>query len=66
MISRLSGKPAIGRAANVMANNPKWKQQQIDIQDLNVILEGMCQKAHQVDLFNDFSQVTVDYPRQTL
>jgi len=40
VISRLSGKPAISRAANVMANNPKWKQQRIDIQELNVILEG--------------------------
>jgi len=40
VISRSSGKPAIGRAANVMANNPKWKQQRIDIQELNVILEG--------------------------
>jgi len=40
VISRLSGKPAIGRAANVMASNPKRKQQRIDIQELNAILEG--------------------------
>lgn len=39
--SRLSGKPAIARAAHVMANDSKWQQQRIDVRGLNVILEGM-------------------------
>ena len=41
MVSRLSGKPTVAHAANVMANDPEWQQQRIDVQDLNAILEGM-------------------------
>jgi len=40
VISRSSGKPAIARAANVMANDPKWQQQRIGIQGLGTVLEG--------------------------
>jgi len=40
VISRSSGRPAIARAAHVMANDSKWQQQRIDTQDLNAILEG--------------------------
>ncbi|KAF9651887.1 hypothetical protein BDM02DRAFT_3184135 [Thelephora ganbajun] len=40
VISRSSGKPAIARAAHVIANDPKWQQQRIGIQDLNAILGG--------------------------
>jgi len=38
--SRSSGKPAIACAAHVMANDSKWQQQRIDIQNLNAVLEG--------------------------
>lgn len=43
VISRSSGKPAIARVADVMANDPKWQQQRIDIRDLNAIFEGLSQ-----------------------
>ena len=43
VISRSSGKPAVAHTAHIMANEPKWKQQRIGIQDLNAILEGMSQ-----------------------
>lgn len=45
MISRSSGKPAIAHAANVMASDHKWQQQQIDVRDLNAILEGLSRVA---------------------
>jgi len=41
VISRSSGKPTIAYTANVVANDSKWQQQRIDVQDLNAILEGM-------------------------
>ena len=40
MISRSSGKPAVAHAAHVMANESKWREQRIGIQDLDAILEG--------------------------
>jgi dehydrodolichyl diphosphate syntase complex subunit NUS1 len=40
VISRSSGKPAVAHAAHIMANDPKWKQQRIGVQDLNATLEG--------------------------
>ena len=46
VVSRSSGKPTVAHAANVMANDPKWKQQRIDVQDMNAILEGMFGWSH--------------------
>lgn len=40
VVSRSSGKPAVARAAHVMANDLEWQQQKIGVQDLNAILEG--------------------------
>jgi len=40
VISRSSGKPAVARAAHVMAKDSEWQQQRIGIRDLNAILEG--------------------------
>ena len=41
VVFRSSGKPAVAHAAHVMANDPKWQQQQIGIRDINAILEGV-------------------------
>jgi hypothetical protein len=41
LVSRSSGKPAVARAAHVMANDTKWQQQRIGTQDLHAILEGV-------------------------
>ena len=51
VISRSSGKPAVAHTARIMANESKWKQQRINIQDLNAILEGVSQ----VDLPRGFT-----------
>lgn len=40
VVSRTSGKPAVARAAHVMASDPGWQQQRIGVRDLHVILEG--------------------------
>jgi len=40
VVSRSSGKPVVARVAHVMANDQKWQQQRVGIQDLNAILEG--------------------------